>query len=496
MATLSKRKCDQNKKNTKYIICWFDAENERWRTTTGYTDKELSLAKGTRLELESQRRREGHTSDVREQSLRPVEEQLVEYLTHIRTLNRGPSYIAQLGQRIRRVLKDSRALRLIDITASKVETALLSLKKSRGFECNGKRLGVTTRNEYLTSITGFTWWAKANRKMEFDSLEGLSKADVKEADRVHPRRALSVDEIPLLLNATLRRPEAELLTVRVGKDKGKLEAKVRQGAIDRAKQKGIDRRMAYLVSIWSGLRRAELRELQWRDVLLEISHPFIQLRADETKSKRADTLGLHAQAVEEILKYRPAKFAPTDRVLREVPSMSVMKKDLAFAGIDYGDRKIGFADLHALRMTLNNMLASQGVDVRTRQSQLRHTDPRLTEVTYFDKLQFIKPQSEKLNQADAIPGISAASQTVLNIKTLPDCAGLAQETRGVSGHNQSLSDMDAEIAKDMVAFEALLENLTIFPEFGTKRHDPASLDTGSLLKRAKGVEPSTFTLAT
>ena len=31
---------------------------------------------------------------------------------------------------------------------------------------------------------------------------------------------------------------------------------------------------------------------------------------------------------------------------------------------------------------------------------------------------------------------------------------------------------------------------------GTKRHDPASCDTGSDRKRVKGVEPSTFTLAT
>jgi hypothetical protein len=126
---------------------------------------------------------------------------------------------------------------------------------------------------------------------------------------------------------------------------------------------------------------------------------------------------------------------------------------------------------------------------------LRHTDPRLTEVTYFDKLQFIKPQSEKLNQADAIPGISDSIKPRTDIKSLPVCAGNAQETPGISGHAGSLKDMEAEIAKDMVAFEALLENLTIFPEFGTKRHDPASIDTGSSLKRAKGVEPSTFTLA-
>ncbi len=38
--------------------------------------------------------------------------------------------------------------------------------------------------------------------------------------------------------------------------------------------------------------------------------------------------------------------------------------------------------------------------------------------------------------------------------------------------------------------------LVFNPDFDGKKSDPASFDTGSLLKRAKGVEPSTFTLAT
>ena len=39
-----------------------------------------------------------------------------------------------------------------------------------------------------------------------------------------------------------------------------------------------------------------------------------------------------------------------------------MKSDLKFAGIEYGDREIGYADLHAARKTLNSMLATHGVD--------------------------------------------------------------------------------------------------------------------------------------
>ena len=430
----------------------------------------------------------------RSTAVRPIEDHLQQYPTHLKTLGRNPEYMDQLAKRIRRLLSEAKIGRLVDVTEAVIETALLAMKKTRGFEVDGELLSVGTRNEYITSITGFTKWASKRRKMEFDPLAGMQKADLNDVDRVHPRRALSLDEVAALLDAALRRPVAELLTVRVGENKGKLIATVRDGILERAKQIGIDRRMAYLVAIWTGLRREELSQLQWRDVILEVDHPYVQLRADETKSRRGDTLGLHMQAVKELLDYRPTKFLPTDRVLRIVPSMAVMKRDLAFAGIEYGDKELGFADMHAQRKTLNNMLASQNVDVRTRQAQLRHTDPRLTEVTYFDKQKFIQPQAEKLNMAAPIPGIGGAAKA--DIGKLPSGAVNTQQTGGTIGHPGAPHGTDLLGSLGEVFKNLDPTNLVFSPDFGTKRHDPASCDTGSLLKRAKGFEPSTFTLAT
>src|SRR5690606_23310487 len=121
----------------------------------------------------------------------------------------------------------------------------------------------------------------------------------------------------------------------------------RQAILEEARQMGRDRRMAYLVAVWTGLRRTELALLEWRDVLLDVATPYIQLRAETTKSGRDDVLPLHPQAISELQVYKPANAKPSDRVLPEVPSMNVLKRDLAFAGIDYGSQEIGFADLHA-----------------------------------------------------------------------------------------------------------------------------------------------------
>ena len=173
-----------------------------------------------------------------------------------------------------------------------------------------------------------------------------------------------------------------------------------------------------------------------------------------------------------------------------------MKLDLKFAGIEYGDDEIGFADLHAQRKTMNTMLASQGMDSRTRQAQLRHTDPRLTEGTYFDKLLFVKPQAEAMNRVAAIPGIDSPVNSGSAEQKEEKRAGLAQEIRVPNRQNGALPDTMAAIELKGISYAVRAENLVFYPDFGPKRHDPASCDTGSLLKRAKGVEPSTFTLAT
>ncbi len=61
---------------------------------------------------------------------------------------------------------------------------------------------------------------------------------------------------------------------------------------------GRERALAYLLALWTGLRRSELRALQWQDVRLDTLPARIDLRAKTTKSRRADSVALHPQVVE------------------------------------------------------------------------------------------------------------------------------------------------------------------------------------------------------
>lgn len=170
-----------------------------------------------------------------------------------------------------------------------------------------------------------------------------------------------------------------------------------------------------------------------------------------------------------------------------------MKRDLAYAGIDYGNQQIGYADLHSLRMTLNNMLAENSVATRTRQSQLRHADPKLTEVSYFDRSRYLQPQAAELNRVEGISSPVAADPTV---KMGEDVAQNMHKTRDRTSYSGAPQVMNPQTVCEEQLLEGGTEKPRFPPENGTKRRDPAPSGTGSSSKRAKGFEPSTFTLGT
>ncbi len=141
------------------------------------------------------------------------------------------------------------------------------------------------------------------------------------------------------------------------------------------------------------------------------------------------------------------------------------------------------------------MLATHGVDGRTRQSQLRHTDPKLTEGTYFNQSILIAPQAEQINSVPAI------SRLVLNTRVEmtgsdPNGAEIVQNGRGSTGRNATQRGTEVTVDREVMAAAAEAKRFSDSPAFGTNRYGPASCDAGPCGKRAKGIEPSTFTLAT
>lgn len=360
----------------------------------GYTDKEASVALGQRLEREAARRREGLTSEFDDHAKVPIEKHLDDYMTAKPKGSLSPLYVQQFRTRIDRVIKGTGCRRLHELDPVKVD---------RFF--NREKIAGLNRNEYVGCIKAFTRWAVEIGRLEKDPLRVLKKTPRDKIVPKHPRRALGPQELARLFDAAERRPLIEVQTVRTGPRKGERTAKVSERVRNKQNRIGRERRLVYMLAVWTGLRRSEIKTLQWTDIDLDAKVPCIRLRAATTKSRRADMLVLHPQIVVELRQAKEVCKSSQKTVVSKMPGMNTLRADLKLAGIDPGDNQVGFVDFHSLRMTLSTMMATAGMSQRSRQSHMRHTDPRLTETTYMDER--LLPVAQELANVPAIPNIDA-----------------------------------------------------------------------------------------
>lgn len=405
-----KRARDKRKKDTKWIVAWTD-ENGVRKAKTAFTDYEASLELARKIAKRAAMATAGQADPFEQHRETSVARHLEDFVAGLKSANRAPRYIMQVENRINRILGVLKTKFLHELDPVAVDRYLTDLARKE------KHSGIT-RNEYITSIKSFTKWAVTYRRMKDDPLAGLKLTERRAIDPAHPRRALTMDEIGRLLMAAQQRPLLELKTVRHGPDKGKQTAKVKDKTEARAKAKGRERRLVYLFAAWTGLRRNEIRQLTWGDVQLETLPAKLVLRANTTKSKRADALPIHPQLADDLRAWRPANAGPADFVFGTVPNMKCLRADLALAGIPNKDEAGRFADLHSLRVSLSTMLAANRVSPRATQALMRHTDPRLTAGVYTDEK--LLPLAAELVNVPSIPTNHATASHAARVRTEAD----------------------------------------------------------------------------
>ena len=114
----------------------------------------------------------------------------------------------------------------------------------------------------------------------------LEPLDVK-ADRRRDRRALSVDEVKRLLNATAEGP-------------------------DRYGTTGPERRLLYWLALETGLRSNELRSLTRASFRLDDKSPTVTVAAGYSKRRREDTLPLRQVLAAEFREHGSEIYLPKD----------------------------------------------------------------------------------------------------------------------------------------------------------------------------------------
>src|ERR1019366_6571574 len=170
------------------------------------------------------------------------------------------------------------------------------------------------------------------------------------------------------------------------------------------------RALPYLIDGFTGLRRGEMKQLLWSDIHLDAPQPFIDVRAETTKSKKGAVLPLVPQLAEalrqELAKgpYRSGRVFP-----HGLPSVTSLTKDLTACGIPVEDKRGYRVDFHALRHTFASLLASVGVSELARIKLARHSEWRQTD-RYTDP-QSLPLFTEMEKMAGILPSLGASQKS-------------------------------------------------------------------------------------
>ena len=140
------------------------------------------------------------------------------------------------------------------------------------------------------------------------------------------------------------------------------------------------RSFPYLMAGCTGLRRRELKQLLWSDIHLDTPQPFIDVRAETTKNRKSAIIPLIPQLVEALKREHLKRALFSDKVFRRgLPSVTILKKDLAAQNIPVEDKRGYRVDFHSLRHTFASLLATSGVSELARVKLSRHSDWRQTD---------------------------------------------------------------------------------------------------------------------
>jgi len=273
---------------------------------------------------------------------------LDEFAADLKAVGRSKGYVYNTRRLVSRLLSECGWSVPSDVT---VDSFVAWRAKPPRDAKRGNVLSPKSLNEYLGHANALLNWMKRQGRIAANPLAAVAKVEQRGRE-VRKPRALSDAEVTSLLAAAG------------------------------------ERRTLYLTALLTGLRRGELRQLQWGDVHLDAPRPFINARAATTKNKKAAVLWLRDDLAAVLRTCRPDGVGAGVAVFKRLPDMEEFRSDLIAAGIstkaDAAGRWVLF---HSLRHTLDTSLARAGVSQAVAMVVMRHSDPRLTLGTYLDKSQ-------------------------------------------------------------------------------------------------------------
>lgn len=366
----------------------------------------------------------------------PLADHIADYLEHLEANGYSKTHRDNVARHLRRIREGCRFACLADLDRNTLEKWLV-LQTKRG-------MGARTRNMHLASAVAFANWClqPENSRMLANPFTGIAKASEK-ADCRRMRRALFEGELVQLLDVARRRPLLDAMTIRRGKNKGKLLANVSEGNRLRLEQLGRERALIYKTMVLTGLRKGELATLEVGQLELSGPVPYLTLDPDDEKNREGSEIPLRRDLAIDLRGWLEDKLTslqdasrrrgepipsrlPMDAKVFRVPDklVRILDRDLKLAGIPKVDDRGRSIDVHALRHSFGTLLSKGGVPPRTAQAAMRHSTIDLTMNNYTDPR--LLDVHGALDALPALPIDANGSERERATGTAGRCVGLHQ----------------------------------------------------------------------
>ena len=280
----------------------------------------------------------GLLSAARTMGKNRLEDHLCNFMDNLKIKGSTEKHLNRIENRIKRICKACGFKVISDLDASRF-TAYM----------NGLNLAVKTKRHYIATMKQFTQWLNDTGRLSKNNFKLIKTPKVLQRDQVHPRRALTANEVARLIRAAENgRPFRSI--------------------------SGAERALIYRLAVESGLRFNEIVTLKVSD--FNFDDCTIQVRDGNEKARRGAILPLRKSTADMIKEFLSNK-TPQAIAFTAKKGYLMIKPDLKAAGIPYEvDGK--FADFHSLRHSTASLLIRTGANVKTIQTLMRHSTADLT----------------------------------------------------------------------------------------------------------------------
>lgn len=279
---------------------------------------------------------------IRPESIRtaaslPLSSLVADYEADLKARELNPRHIEGTINRLRRVATEAAWKRLFDVRPESF------LRWRANFGGSAK-----TKKEYQVSVNAFLNWLVRIEKLERNPLARLDMVETR-GKEVRESRAFTEDELRRLLAVSKRR------------------------------------RIVYLLLLYTGQRKSEVKALRWIDLHLDENRPYILFRTGTMKDKEKRAVPLHPSLSAELVTLRGEKWQRDGLVFnRTFPTNHTLRADMVRAGIERMDDVGRVLHFHSFRKTFQTLGVMHGVNQRSAQEILGHSDANMTAKVYTD----------------------------------------------------------------------------------------------------------------